>query len=126
MLSLGQVVLGVTDVQRAAEFWRRALGHELLEGGFGGCATVLAPPGGAPGTRLALQISITPAPAHPRSHLDLHVADRAEQTAEVDRLVGLGAQRVDWDGYPDDPDFVVLADPDGNLFCVVDLGHPAR
>ena len=33
------------------------------------------------------------------------------------------ARRVDWDSYPDDPDFVVLADPDGNRFCVVDLSH---
>jgi hypothetical protein len=45
--------------------------------------------------------------------------------AEVERLVALGAQRVDWDDYPDDPDFVVLSDPDGNRFCIVDLGHDA-
>jgi hypothetical protein len=37
--------------------------------------------------------------------------------------VALGAERVDWDSFPDDPDFVVLADPDGNRFCIVDLGH---
>lgn len=43
------------------------------------------------------------------------------------RLVGLGASRVDWDLYPPDPDFVVLADPDGNAFCVVDLSAaPSR
>ena len=42
------------------------------------------------------------------------------------RLVGLVAERVDWDSYPDDPDFVVLADPDGNRFCIVDLGHVPR
>ena len=53
-------------------------------------------------------------------HLDLHVADAAEQAAEVDRLIALGARRVDWDSYPGDPDFVVLADPEGNRFCVVD------
>jgi hypothetical protein len=41
----------------------------------------------------------------------------------VARLVSLGAERVDWDSYPYDPDFVVLADPDGNRFCIVDLGH---
>jgi hypothetical protein len=53
----------------------------------------------------------------------LHVADAAEQAAEAERLVSLGAERVDWDSYPDDPDFVVLADPDGNRFCIVDLSH---
>jgi hypothetical protein len=42
---------------------------------------------------------------------------------EVARLVSLGAHQVQWDRYPEDPDFVVLADPDGNRFCVVDLGH---
>lgn len=60
---------------------------------------------------------------HPRLHLDLHVADAVEQAAEAARLVSLGAERIDWDGYPDDPDFVVLADPDGNRFCIVDLSH---
>jgi catechol 2,3-dioxygenase-like lactoylglutathione lyase family enzyme len=44
---------------------------------------------------------------------------------EVERLIALGAERVDWDLYPEDPDFVVLADPEGNRFCVVDTsrGH---
>jgi Glyoxalase-like domain len=37
----------------------------------------------------------------------------------VRRLISLGATRVDW-AYPDDADFVVLADTEGNLFCVVD------
>jgi Glyoxalase-like domain len=41
----------------------------------------------------------------------------------VERLVGLGAERVDWDMYPDDPDFIVLADTEGNLFCVIDTGR---
>jgi hypothetical protein len=41
----------------------------------------------------------------------------------VERLVGLGASQVAWDSYPADPDFVVLADPEGNLFCVIDLAH---
>lgn len=122
MLRIGVIVLGVTDVPRAAEFWREALGYQLREDGFGGWATVLEPPGGA-GPKIALQRSVTPPREHPRSHLDLHVADAAEQAAEVARLVSLGAERVEWDSYPDDPDFVVLADPDGNRFCIVDLGH---
>lgn len=35
---------------------------------------------------------------------------------------GPGARRVDWDLYPEDPDFLVLEDPDGNRFCVIDKG----
>jgi catechol 2,3-dioxygenase-like lactoylglutathione lyase family enzyme len=125
VLTVGVVALGVTDVPRAAEFWRQALGYELRTDGFGGWSTVLTPPSGS-GTKIALQTSETPPPDHPRVHLDLHVADAAEQAAEAARLVSLGAQRVDWDSYPDDPDFVVLADPDGNRFCIVDLGHDHR
>jgi hypothetical protein len=56
-------------------------------------------------------------------HLDLYAADAAEQAAEVQRLVGLGAEKVDWDRYPGDPDFVVLADPEGNRFCIVNTSH---
>jgi catechol 2,3-dioxygenase-like lactoylglutathione lyase family enzyme len=122
MLAFGVVVLGVTDVRRAAAFWSAALGYELREDGFGGWATVLVPPG-VPGTAIALQTSQTPPEDYPRLHLDLHVADAAEQESQAARLVSLGAERVDWDRYPDDPDFVVLADPDGNRFCIVDLGH---
>jgi hypothetical protein len=51
------------------------------------------------------------------------VDSAAEQEAEIERLIGLGASRVRWDLYPEDPDFVVLADPDGNRFCVVDASH---
>jgi catechol 2,3-dioxygenase-like lactoylglutathione lyase family enzyme len=122
MLGFGVVVLGVGDVQRAQEFWCAALGYKVREDGFGGWAKVLIPPDGA-GTSIALQTSRTPPEDHPRLHLDLHVADAAELKAEAARLVSLGASRVDWDSYPDDPDFVVLADPDGNRFCIVDLGH---
>ena len=44
--------------------------------------------------------------------------------AEVERLISLGAQHVDW-VYPDGANFVVLSDTEGNLFCVVNTegGH---
>jgi|SRR3712207_3587923 len=122
MLTVGVVVLGVADVQRAAAFWTAALGYEVRSDGFGGWATVLQPVGGR-GTKIALQTSKTPPQDHPRLHLDLHVSDAVEQEAEAERLVRSGATRVDWDSYPEDPDFVVLADPDGNRFCIVDLSH---
>ena len=122
VLQIGLIALGVSDVGRAAAFWCEALGYELREDEFGGWAKVLVPPGGA-GTKIALQRSETAPQEHPRLHLDLHVADAAEQEAEAARLVSLGAGRVDWDRYPDDPDFVVLADPDGNRFCIVNLSH---
>ena len=122
MLTFGVVVLGVSDRPRAEEFWCAALGYRVREGGFGGWARVLEPPGGT-GTLIALQPSQTPPEDYPRQHLDLHAASAAEQEAEADRLVSLGALRVAWDRYPDDPDFVVLADTEGNRFCIVDLSH---
>jgi catechol 2,3-dioxygenase-like lactoylglutathione lyase family enzyme len=122
MLSIGVIALGVTDVERASNFWCQALGYTVRRDGFGGWATVLVSPDGT-GVRIALQRSETLPQDHPRLHLDLHVPDASEQEVEVTRLVSLGAELVDWDRYPDDPDFVVLADPDGNRFCVVDLSH---
>ena len=72
--------------------------------------------------RVALHRSHVAAQDRPRVHLDLVVDSHDEQTAEVDRLIDLGACRVAWD-YPPDPDFVVLADTEGNRFCVVDASH---
>jgi hypothetical protein len=83
---------------------------------------VLVPAKGT-GVQLSLGLSQTPLQDHPRIHLDLYAGDAADQATEVERLVSLGAQRVDWALYPDDADFVVLADPEGNRFCVIDTGH---
>jgi hypothetical protein len=84
--------------------------------------TILVPPDRV-GTRLALRRSVTSVQERPRVHVDFVVDTAAEQSSEVDRLVGLGASRVPWN-YPVDPDFVVLADTEGNRFCIVDASHP--
>jgi catechol 2,3-dioxygenase-like lactoylglutathione lyase family enzyme len=115
-LTIGSTVLGVGDMARAREFWTAALGYVLRDEPDGAWA-VLIPPGGG-GAQLALMLSKTPVQDHPRVHLDLYAADQA---AEVRRLVGLGAREMeDWDGYTEHSDFVVLEDPDGNRFCVID------
>ncbi len=124
MLKIGTIVLGVADVQRAANFWTQALHYVPREGTVvdDPTWTVLVPADGS-GASLALGLSETPVQEHPRVHLDLYAGDAADQAAEVERLVSLGAARVSWDLYPDAPDFVVLADPEGNRFCVIDTGH---
>ncbi len=124
MLRIGTVVLGVGNIRRALEFWREALRYVPLDGELGPDDDwiVLVPADGQ-GTALALGTSESPVQERPRVHLDLYVDDAAEQAAEVDRLVSLGAQRVDWDLYPESPDFIVLADTEGNRFCVVDKSH---
>ncbi|EMF02604.1 VOC family protein [Streptomyces mobaraensis NBRC 13819 = DSM 40847] len=123
MVSIGSLVLGVDDMERAAGFWSRALGCVPRDGAVDASFTVLVPSAGGSGVQLALMRSETAAERYPRVHLDLYAADAAEQAAEVERLVGLGAERVEWDRYPEDPDFVVLADPEGNRFCVIDTSH---
>jgi catechol 2,3-dioxygenase-like lactoylglutathione lyase family enzyme len=125
MLKIGTIVLGVADVRRAADFWTQAL-HYVPRAGQDPddpTWTVLVPANGDGGAPLALALSETPVQAHPRVHLDLYAGDGADQAAEIERLVALGAARVDWDLYPEDPDFVVLADPAGNRFCVIDTGR---
>lgn len=67
--------------------------------------------------------STSHAEPRPRLHLDLFTGTTEEQVAEVQGLVSLDAQAVERNLYPPDPGFVVLADPDGNLFCVVDLSR---
>ena len=59
------------------------------------------------------------------------VAIANKQDAEVQRLLALGATRVEWSKRPADADYVILADPEGNRFCVVDTvrdgsGSPSR
>ena len=101
------VVLHVSDAGRAAEFWTRAIGYVQQPG----APDFLVPPGGE-GVRVHLDES-------DRTHLDLWLhRGSSDVEAEVERLVALGATRVDW-VYPEDADFVVLADTEGNLFCVI-------
>ncbi|MBM6623239.1 VOC family protein [Micrococcaceae bacterium RIT802] len=106
MIRIGAIVLNAADPARASAFWSQALGFRPA-----GNPDFLLP-AEAPAPRLHLDGS-------DRTHLDLWVDSAEEQAAEVERLLGLGAVRVEWD-YPDDADFVVLGDPCGNRFCIVD------
>jgi catechol 2,3-dioxygenase-like lactoylglutathione lyase family enzyme len=122
MLRIGLPVIGVTDIPRAVAFWTQALHLVATEEWKSEAWRTLDHADGS-GRALALLRSESPAEPYPRLHLDLFTDTTAEQQAEVQRLIGLGARAVDWDRYPPDPDFVVLADPDGNIFCVVDLSR---
>ena len=122
VLRLGTIVLGADDVDRAAGFWAGALGYDVVpflddEDGF-----TMVVPSDRSGTRIGVHRSTTPVQERPRVHLDLVVDTAAEQAAEVERLIGLGATKPSWE-YPSDPDFVVLADTEGNRFCIVDASH---
>jgi catechol 2,3-dioxygenase-like lactoylglutathione lyase family enzyme len=122
VVRLGTIVLGADDVDRAAAFWAAVFGYEVVR--FPGSTdgfTILVPPDRV-GTRIAVHRTATPVQERPRVHVDLVVDSPAEQSSEIDRLVALGATRVSWD-YSTDADFVVLADTEGNRFCIVDASH---
>jgi Glyoxalase-like domain len=105
-VSIGAIVWNVSEVGRARDFWSRALDYVPQRN-----PDFLAARDGK-GPRLHLDET-------DRMHLDLWVDQGSDVESEVERLVSLGATRVEWD-YPDDADFVVLADPGGNLFCVIE------
>lgn len=113
MLEIGSIVWGVRDVPRAIAFWRAALDY-VPKRPPGEDWAILVPRSGV-GQQMAITIVSSDPRDHQRHHLDLYASD---QQAEVDRLIGLGATRVDW-RYPEGADYVVLADPDGNSFCVI-------
>ncbi|KAB8168895.1 VOC family protein [Streptomyces sp. 3MP-14] len=122
-MRMGLLVLGADDVERAAAFWTEALGFVRRPPRFPGEVVTLQPRPGEAGVPIALPASGSPPEPLPRLHLDLLAESAEAQEAEVARLVALGATRVDWCHFPPDPDFVVLADPEGNRFCVVDESH---
>ena len=122
MLRLGIPVIGVVDMSRAVAFWTAALNLVVSEEWQSDDWTTLYHADRS-SRLLGLQRSDSPAEAHPRIHLDLFVDTTADQNAEVERLLQLGARKLNWGMYPSEPDFVVLGDPDDNPFCVVDLSR---
>jgi hypothetical protein len=112
--------MGVDDLHRAVAFWTQALNYVPKREVAPDDDFMILVPSEGEGAHLALDVSETPVQRHPRVHLDLYAGDAADQASEVARLVAIGATRVDWDRYPENPDFIVLADPEGNLFCVID------
>ena len=117
MIRVGSIVLRVDDLARQARFWTAALDYvprEETSDDF-----VLLRPRDGPGPNLSLDRVHSTVQVPPRIHLDLYADDQA---AEVRRLLALGATEVQWDKRPADADYVILADPEGNRFCVVDAG----
>ncbi|MCS7482687.1 VOC family protein [Umezawaea endophytica] len=108
-LTIGMVTIDTSDPHKLAEFWTKAL-RTTVQHDWGEFL-VLAPEGSI---QLGLQRVDTVAPGKNRVHFDMHAADRA---AEVARLVDLGASEVAEHTVPG-LTWTVLADPDGNQFCV--------
>lgn len=115
-LHVGTVVVNVQDMERAVAFWTAALRYVTREDAPDPEFTMLVHRDGS-GVPVSLQITDKPPIEPARVHLDLYTDD---QQRHVDRLVALGATRVAEWPYPENPDFVVLRDPDGNDFCIID------
>jgi predicted enzyme related to lactoylglutathione lyase len=118
MLRVGSIVIRVDDLPRQIAFWSAALDYvprsELREGDD---FMILRPRDGG-GPNISLDMVPAKVQIPPRIHLDLYSEDQA---ADVQRLIGLGATEVHWAKKPADADYVILADPEGNRFCVVDF-----
>jgi hypothetical protein len=119
MLRIGSIVWGVRDVPAAVRFWTLALDYRPRYEPDGDW--VLLEPATGSGVQLALQKVTADSASRRRHHLDLYAFDQA---TEVARLESLGAKRVQW-RYEEDADYVVMADPDGNFFCVIEAGEAA-
>jgi hypothetical protein len=116
-LSWEQVVVDAADPRGLGQWWATALGWQVVAAEDDE-VEIRKAPDIEPGL-LFLGVSEEKAGKN-RLHIDLRPDDQA---AEVDRLVGLGAQRVDIG--QGDVSWVVLADPEGNEFCVLSGGTPA-
>lgn len=116
MVWIGSVVLRVADLRRQTDFWSAALDYVARDERSNDFLLLRPRNGVGPNLSLDLHRSIAQLP--PRIHLDLYTGDQA---GEVKRLLALGATEVHWDKRPADADYVILADPEGNRFCVVQV-----
>jgi predicted enzyme related to lactoylglutathione lyase len=111
------LVLDCADPEALAGFWAPALGYANV--GSAGSYVMLLPEDGR-GPQLLLQGVEEPKAAKNRMHFDIHVSDIE---AEAARLVALGARRVQSESMEEHgTHWVLMADPEGNEFCVCDSG----
>jgi predicted enzyme related to lactoylglutathione lyase len=117
VLRLQAVCVDAHEPSQLASFWEGVLGWRRTHDD--GDEIVLEPPATSPEDGVAPDLLFLRVPEAKtiknRLHLDLRPDDQA---AEVTRVEALGATRVDI-GQDDDVTWVVLADPEGNEFCVL-------
>ena len=114
-LRIGSIVIDCINFKEMLAFWQEALHYVTREPAKGGWA-VLRDPAGRNANVSLNQVSVSEKlTGRNWLHFDLYTNDRE---SEVKRLLKIGATRHPQTYEPDD-DFVVLEDPDSNLFCVV-------
>ncbi|SHH29681.1 VOC family protein [Geodermatophilus nigrescens] len=115
---LDALAVGAHDPAALARFWAGLLGRDTVEGPGG----VDVPPGEDPGLRLRFLPTARPRAGRNRMHLDLTSATPGDQRATVERALALGGRHLDVGQLPEE-EHVVLADPEGNEFCVIEAGN---
>lgn len=116
---IGSIVVDCTNLPSMVRFWTEAI-HYVARGPVRPDGVMLVDPKGR-GPNLNLSVSNEGPPKEYRLHLDLYVTD---PRTELERLIQLGATVR----YPPSKghDFVELADPDGNPFCLIDTDWPKK
>ena len=108
-----ELIVDSADPNRLAEFWAAVLGWQRT-GRYEGAVEIAGPPGSGP------TLTFVPVPepktVKNRLHIDVNPAG-CDQEQEVERLIGLGARRIDIG--QGEQTWVVLADPEDNEFCVL-------
>jgi predicted enzyme related to lactoylglutathione lyase len=112
---LAAICFDASDPHRLARFWADALGWEVEDVDDDEVAGIV-PTDGTTGQILFLRVP-EPKTGKNRLHLDIAPPTHVDQAAEVERLLALGATRIDIGQR--DVSWVVMADPDGNEFCVL-------
>ena len=109
-IRLGSTVINCADIETMTSFWAEALHLSPSSLDAGDEFRVLR----GERSNVSLQVAATPVTARDQMHLDLYTDDQA---GEVERLTALGASYIRRSEDPGD-DYVVMADPEGNEFCV--------
>ncbi|WP_166906536.1 VOC family protein [Mycobacterium sp. DL440] len=110
-LSVEMITVDCIDPDALAQWWAQAVNgtvNAVVPGEF-----VLVDLSNGP--NLGFQHVDDPTPGKNRVHVDFHAAD---MEAEVARLVGLGATETGRHSFGPEFNWVVLADPEGNAFCI--------
>lgn len=115
MLTIASIVIRVNDLPAQSRFWQAAL--DYVEREPADDDWVVLKPRHADTPCISLDAHHSERVLPPRIHLDIYAEDQLD---EVRRLAGLGAREVHWDGRPADADYVIMEDPEGNRFCIVD------
>lgn len=115
-MKIGSIVIRCYKFEKMMAFWMEALHYIPREPAENGWVVLTDPTTIGPNISLD-KVQERPTGKRSKLHLDLYTK---EQKLEVTRLVSIGATPYPWRYKPND-DFIVLADPDDNLFCVVQI-----